>query len=293
MKILVGTDGSDEAAAAYQFLQLLPLPQEATIHVISAVHVQPVIPGHHATWQTMERLFEYQREAAHHAVQQAAQSLMREGIDVTTSVPTGDPASQILQAADALEVDLVVVGSRGLTGLEGFLLGSVARSVAKRCQRPVLVARVPRNNLQGVVVATDGSEYASHAAQFAAHLPLPDATQITVVHVVRPHPKLPGFRPTENDLYEAAVAEARQKQEEIGAGVIAAAQARFTEAVRSARTELKMGDPAAEILAVAKERNADLIVCGARGVSWIEGLLMGSVADRLLKHARCSVLIVH
>jgi nucleotide-binding universal stress UspA family protein len=57
--------------------------------------------------------------------------------------------------------------------------------------------------------------------------------------------------------------------------------------------ELLTGDPATEILRVAEERNADLVVAGARGVSLIERLLVGSVADRLLKEAPCSVLIVH
>ena len=42
-----------------------------------------------------------------------------------------------------------------------------------------------------------------------------------------------------------------------------------------------MGDPATEILALAEERQADLILAGARGASFVEGLLMGSVADRL------------
>jgi nucleotide-binding universal stress UspA family protein len=54
-----------------------------------------------------------------------------------------------------------------------------------------------------------------------------------------------------------------------------------------------VGDPADEILRLAEEREADLIVAGARGVSFLERLLVGSVADRLLKYADCSVLIVH
>jgi nucleotide-binding universal stress UspA family protein len=293
LKVLIATDGSQEASVACRLLQLLSLPKGSAIHVISAIYVQPIYPEYHAAWQTMEQLFEYQREWAHETVRQTAEGLMREGIEVTTSVPTGEPADAILRAAEAFDADLVVVGSRGLTGLEAFLLGSVARSVAKRCQRPVLVARAPRNDLREVVVATDGSEHASHAVQFAARLPLPGLTQIAVVHAVQPHPGFPGVSPREHGAHEAAAAEARRKAEEIGAGVIAAAQERFNAAGRSARTELRVGDPAAEILRLTEERSADLIVCGARGVSFIEGLLMGSVADRLLRHAHCSVLIAH
>jgi nucleotide-binding universal stress UspA family protein len=56
---------------------------------------------------------------------------------------------------------------------------------------------------------------------------------------------------------------------------------------------VRTGNPATEILELAERRRADLIVAGARGVSLLEGLLVGSVAERLLREARCSVLIVH
>jgi nucleotide-binding universal stress UspA family protein len=93
--------------------------------------------------------------------------------------------------------------------------------------------------------------------------------------------------------FAATLAEVQQIQQESGASLLAAAQAELAKGARPSRVELREGDPTTEILRLAEERNADLVVAGARGISWIEGLILGSVADRLLKEALCSVLIVH
>jgi nucleotide-binding universal stress UspA family protein len=142
-------------------------------------------------------------------------------------------------------------------------------------------------------VATDGSERATHAVQFAAKLPLPEAASRTLVHVVRPFKPYPEYFYTDPEEHRSTVAEARRKQEEQGAGVLAAAKETFASWGKPVQAELRAGDPASEIVRLADDWDVDLIIAGARGASLIEGLLMGSVADRLLKEAHCSVLVVH
>jgi nucleotide-binding universal stress UspA family protein len=312
MKILLATDGSAEAAAACRFLRALPLPSGSVIQIVSAVPVPPGVNGHHAPWQTIEVLFEQQEAWAEKAVQEAQELLAMDGngplagVRFETCIPRGDSSSQILQAADTFEADLVVVGAHGLTGLGSFL-GSVARSVVKRCRRPVLVARTPGHALGpaqndatpsrsralgGVVVATDGSAHARHALQFLSRLPLPEDAPITAVHVVRPQPVYHGLLPGRRKEVERAAVELARTEEERGTELLLSAEAVLVASGRTPRRRLRTGDPATEILRAAEEENADLIVAGARGVSLLEGLLMGSVADRLVKHAPCSVLIV-
>jgi nucleotide-binding universal stress UspA family protein len=240
----------------------------------------------------MEVLFEQQEAWAEKAVRDAQQLLAREGVRFETCIPRGDPAPQILRAADTIEADLVVVGAHCLTG-SGSFLGSVALSVVKRCRRPVLVARAPKHALGEIVVATDGSDHAAHAVQFASRLPLPESAQITLVHVVRPHRAFHGLLPGRQEQFEKAAAELQQVQEEAGRKLLTRVSISLASSERAIRHELRWGDPAGEILRVAGERGADLIVVGARGVSLIEGLLMGSVADRLVRNAPLSVLIVH
>jgi nucleotide-binding universal stress UspA family protein len=292
MTILVATDGSSEAAEACRFLGFLPLPSGSVLHVVSAVHVPPATVGHPAPWQTIEYLFECQEAWAEKALHEAETLLAREGVRIETAIPRGDPAPQILQMADAIDAELVVLGAHGLTG-PGSFLGSVARNVAKRCRRPVLIARTPYNALREVVVATDGSKHAMHALQFTSRLPLPEGSKLTLVHVVRPHRPFHPLLPGRKEQFEQAAAELLQRQEAAGRELLAAAGALLDAGPGAVRQELRFGDPAGEILRVAGEYDTDLIVAGARGVSLLEGLLMGSVADRLVKQAGCSVLIVH
>lgn len=320
LKLLLATDGSDEAAAACKFLQLLPLSEGSAIRVVSVV-AAPLTSEVDLYWRTTQQVLKYEREQADAALRCATKLLKREGVWLTTVMREGAPAKEILLSAEEFDADLVVIGSKGLSGLEGFLLGSVARMVAKRCERPVLVARAPQTGIREVIVATDGSAHATHAIQFAARLPLPEGAQQTVVHVVRPYKPLPQPMFIDREEHQRTVAEVRRKQQEIGTSLVVAAATSLATLEKAAppdytaagnlnwgpegalfwrpsgrgapRTELRVGDPATEILELARERKADLIVAGARGVSFIEGLRMGSVADRLLRHARCSVLIVH
>jgi nucleotide-binding universal stress UspA family protein len=212
---------------------------------------------------------------------------------VTTAVREGDPAHQIIQAAEEFDAQLVVVGASGLTGLARFLLGSVALNVARHAHRPVLVARPLAHGLQRVVLAVDGSEHAAQAVQFTASLPLPEVTEVIVTHVLRPQrpAPAPGTGDPATFYRDLAVVQGRVERE--AAQLAEDAGALLEAAGRHASMAVRVGDPADELLRLATEHEADLILCGARGVSLIRGLLVGSVADRLLKSASCSVLIVH
>jgi nucleotide-binding universal stress UspA family protein len=292
LKILVATDGSEEAGVACGFLRTLPLPSGSTVQVISVID-DSAFNGYESFWTVVEQFRSAEDARANRALQEATEILTRPGLEVTTAIRAGHVVKEILLAAEDMDADLVVVGSKGLTGLEGFLMGSVARAVAKGCWRPVLIARQPRHNVCETLVATDGSEHADNAVRFAARLPLPMGAERTLVHVVRPYHPFPDYFLLDPREHRAAVEAVRRKQEEVGAGLLAEARQHLVVAGQPAGTELRVGDPATEILRMAEERNVDLIVAGARGVSLMEGLWMGSVADRLLKDARCSVLIVH
>jgi nucleotide-binding universal stress UspA family protein len=298
MKILYATDGSRDAREALQLLQALPLPAGTEVRVLSVITEPAAIIGPNADMvlpgiTALEEVRVAERNAAAQAVDEAARALAREGVEVTTSVVEGDPPREIIAAADEWDATVVVVGSKGLTGLDAVLLGSVARNVAKHCRRPVLIGRAPRNGLREVVVATDGSENAQHAVRFAGDFPFPLETHFTAVSVVRPYDPFPGLLPTDREDFDAAVLEVRRQQLSRGGALAADARAVLAAAGKRADSEAREGDPATQILSLAEEKQADVIVAGARGVSLIQGLFVGSVAERLLKEARCSVLMVH
>lgn len=291
LKILIATDGSENAAAACRFVRALPLPTGTSIHAVAVIDAS-AFNGYESYWTVVQQFRQAEESHVSQALLEAAALLAREEVEVTTASREGHPVQEILRAADELDADLVVVGSKGLTGLEGFLMGSVARSVAKRCTRPVLVAREPNNNICEALVATDGSEHAQHAVSFAARLTLPTGAERILVHVVRPYRPFPDYLLLDPQEHRSAVEAVRRKQEELGASLLAEAQEQLTSRGLSTETVMRSGDPATQILRLAAEREVDLIVAGARGVSLLEGLWIGSVADRLLKDAQCSVLIV-
>ena len=183
------------------------------------------------------------------------------------------------------------MGSRGLTGFAGFLLGSVARSVAKHARCSVLVARGSHERVSSVVLAVDDSRHAADALRASVLLPLPTEAEIAVTHVVRPYVPYAALGSEFVMGLEGMIESVRDTQRADARRLVDQACAQLAKAGKHPVGVIREGDPATEILTVAREREADLVVAGARGVSLIEGFVMGSVADRLLTDAATSLLI--
>jgi nucleotide-binding universal stress UspA family protein len=123
-RILVAVDGSDGANAALAEAISLADALDASLTSVADV---------------LTEQFASARAAVHEALAQAEAA----GVDADYEILEGDPAEQIVRIATLRDVDLVVVGSRGLGGFAGALLGSVSRAVAQHADRPVLVVKQP------------------------------------------------------------------------------------------------------------------------------------------------------
>ncbi len=221
----------------------------------------------------------------------AAARLARPGRTIETRLLRGRPASAIVEEADDLRADLVVVGSRGLGRLRSMLLGSVSAEVVDHAPCPVLVARA--SSIGPVLVAVDGSDSARRAVE---HLADARYLQGHRLHVLSVGPLLSAGRPYwALDMTEPA---ARTVED------LVAEDRRRTE-VHAARAadELKhdgydvhwtigAGDPAHEIIEAAETFGCDLIAMGSRGLTGLDRVLLGSVARNVLLHSPTSVLIV-
>jgi nucleotide-binding universal stress UspA family protein len=281
-RILFATDGSSCSQDAAAVLAALPLPPGTWIHVLLVV--DPFVDG------TLEALGPGRGQRAAEMLDIAAAPLRRAGWDVSVSLRVGDADHQLLLTAAEDETDLIVLGSHGRTGLPRLLIGSVAESVAHHARCPVLVARAPRGGPKRVVLAVDASEHSRQATELLAGLPLPEGTEVQVLHITRPL-----FAATElGGVGDALLLQSRRYEEEERMGearrLVEAAAERLERAGKKATPVVQSGDAAAQILASAE--HADLIVAGARGDSRFRNLLVGSVADRLLRKAGCSVLLV-
>lgn len=188
-------------------------------------------------------------------------------IRTATAMRAGPPAE--LADATAIErgAELIVVGSRGLGQFTGTLMGSVARSLARDAATSVLVVRTRRDAPRHVLLAIDGSAEGRAAVDLIARLPLPGEAKITQLHVV------------------TAASDERQ-------GELVLEHARMVLDGRVLDHDIvDRGHIGEHVLRRALGRGSDLIVLGTRGQTLGTGLLRTSIADHVLSHAPCAVLV--
>ncbi len=145
--VLIATDGSEQSLKAARYLRSLLDPASLEkISVLAVVRPLAAVPfasdfgeEEHVAQQTGDPGgYSFQR-AAQQAVERVAQELQDMTPNVDTLVRGGEPADQIIRAADELEADLIVIGGRGKGAVEAILLGSVAYRVLHHAPCPVLV----------------------------------------------------------------------------------------------------------------------------------------------------------
>lgn len=279
MRVLVASDGSSEAMQAAEWIAASGLLEGASILVLSVVDVS-LLPAPIA-----DRLEEDARSAAG----QARAALGVNGTAAEVRVAKGDAREEIMRMAEEWRADLVIVGSRGLGRTAGFFLGTVSLAIVRHCTRPVLVVKGRTRRLGSAIIALDGSEHSLNALRFFARWPTHAHLSVHMVGVVEPVP-FPRTAPTMiRAELNAAVAAAEGERREVLEGALADAR-NVLPAGKAAET-LTSGDPAAELLRIANESAADLIVLGARGLGAVQRLLLGSVSEAVLRDAQCAVLI--
>lgn len=280
MRIVMATDGSQDATHAVEWLMHVPLPTDTTVDVVSA------IPWPESTTKAGRELWKH----AIVIVEDARERLTKRWKHVHGAVDDGDPRSVITGAATARGADLVVVGARSLGLVASALLGSVSLGVARHAACPVLVCKGGVRPLRNVTIALDGSQSAWEALDFFAALPWPEDVEVRLVSVVEPlrYPAADLISPPLIDLMKEYEDERRADLER----VLEAASARLRRHLRNVSTTTLVGPAAPSILSEAAKQPSDLIVVGARGLGTVKRLLLGSVSESVLRQASCPVLIV-
>jgi nucleotide-binding universal stress UspA family protein len=294
MRILLGTDGSPSAGVAADLVAGIAWPSGTAIRVVEAIQPSPMLytdpwpPVGLASWEEVEADAE---AAARATVEGVRARLEQPGVEVSTSVVTGRPATTLLDAAQSMPADVIFLGSRGHGTIESMVLGSVSAEVIDHAHAPVLVARRP--TIGRIVLAWDGSDCAGVAAQLLKTWPMFQGAEIDVVSVAEiDFPWWTGFPGTSSaqlmPMYVEAADATRQQHAELAAGM-----ARELEAAGfAARAVPREGDAAGQIIAAAKAAGADIIVVGTHGRTGLQRLLLGSVARNVVQHAAASVLVV-
>jgi nucleotide-binding universal stress UspA family protein len=270
-RILYATDGSEAALAGAHLLARLPLEADHQLTLLT-VFTDPESGVDEAALVPARQILQETRAAIETRVSRDSSA-----------------AEEILRVAAAQPADLVVLGSRGLSGLNRFLIGSTSERVARHARCPVLVARPLVNDLRQVILGIDGSENSMHAADWLKRFPLPEECEVRLVTVM---PYLEALAPSRKLQWPAQIQALYQEQCDAAQQELDALVASFAISGTPATGKLRSGHPADSLLRGAEEQKADLIVVGSRGASAIERFLLGSTSEKVLRHAPCSVLMV-
>ncbi|HAM50713.1 MAG TPA: hypothetical protein DCP92_08495 [Nitrospiraceae bacterium] len=292
MKILLATDGSEYSNGAAKFLTCLNLSPDDEITVFHAVYWIPFL---YNTESYLETFKEIKKEMAPRIIDSASKILKPVKAKISTAIIDGSPEQSIIEVAARSDIDLVVMGARGIKGIESLFIGSVTRSVAINSPKPVLIIKLPVSehpDKMKILFASDGSEYSIATGEFLCGMPFPDHTEITILNVM----------PSEFlDMPKTLMAEISQRIAEVllterrhavsaSEWIVDEAAAFLSKRFKNINVLSKAGDPSSEILKTAEGLKTDVITVGCRGLRGIRGM-MGSVSRNILIHSKCSVLI--
>jgi nucleotide-binding universal stress UspA family protein len=291
MKVLCALDGSKHSRWAVDALKRVPFPEGSSlllVHVLDVARLRlPKGMGGMAQG-AMKRARIMVEEIGRGLLERTKGSLQSAWGPVESRIIRGHPAEAIVRAADKQKAELIVMGSRGLTDVRAFLLGSVSRKVVMHAGCPVLLIKKRVPVFRRIVVSVDGSKDAWAGVEYLMKMPLPEPAKITVVSVVPPLPidtiepplTLASFlEQLRTPLLKKARAVAQQAAE------------RIQKAGFETRIAVVHGHPSHEIVKVAEAERADLVVVGSRGLTGTSRFLLGSVSDGVIKYAPCAVLV--
>jgi nucleotide-binding universal stress UspA family protein len=305
MKILLVVDGSSHSSKATKMLEALHLPSGTKITVMTVVPEQTFLGG--ITLSKLSGAFakkDVQQQKAFELLRAPVQTLTASKLNVDSLVRWGNPAEEILAVTDENGVSLVVMGAKGLTDPLPFRLGSVAQIVMKHAWASVLLVRetmaitskaVPSTEKLGInriLLTTDGSKYSEAVVQLLLDLPLPRQCEIIVITALQSHLTAWVKAPTlDFQTNQELLARLQEAEENEARKITTKAEKQFKTAGYRAASVVMKGGAAECILMAAKEYNPDIIALGSRGLTRIESLFLGGVAERVARYANCSVLI--
>ncbi len=290
MKILLATDGSKASSDAEWLLERIPFPEPLDLTIAHAL----VVPSFaHVKREFPKSVSGLKEQFQSHGEKLLDKEVSRfEGINGTVEgcLRTGPPAEILLELSEEKNCDLIIVGARGQSPTQQFLLGSTSASIAKHADCSVLVTRPSEkvklaNRVFRIVVAIDESDASQSAVEMLSEIAWGENVEILVISLLQ------------NDTYwgdwdtefrQALDDKERAAREEI---VHCAVERLKQTTSRVAGEVLRADSIVEELLNTLQRVDADLVVMGHRGMSRLKRFFLGSTCERTLRHAQCSVWI--
>ncbi|MFC7070985.1 universal stress protein [Halobaculum lipolyticum] len=286
--IVVGTDGSEPGGAAVETAYALAAALGARVHPCTVVDPYP----------TGQRLTDLRRHraAAADLVDRLRDRADRAGVDADPTVREGRPHAELTAYAAETDADLIVVGTHGRGGARRALLGSVAEKLIRTADVPVLVTHEgddagrtwgPESRL---LVATDGSDAARPAERVGVGLAASLDARLAAVSVVDEAAALSTVGG--GMLGGDTIAAVKRALDERADRALTRVSALADDAGVDADSTVLVGEPGAAIRDYAADTDTDLIVVGTHGRGGIRRVVIGSIAERVIRGADRPVLVV-
>ena len=310
MKVLIGYDGSESGDAIFEDLKRAGLPRESEALIVSVVDLFANSPA--ISEFDLQSLASRRAEAVLMRAQAHREGVIKETEDlaakaadrlrsqfpewkVETSVKTGTPVSDLINAANDWNADLIAVGSQGRSAIGRFFLGSVSKRIATDARCSVRVARsaAPKNADEPtrIIVGVDGSPTAEEAIYAVGHRVWQSGTEVRLVAVDDSNPptriaaRLPQAAAMINSYF--------QTRETRVSSMLDWAIKELNNIGLKTSVFTEKGDPKNILLEEAERWNADSIFVGTRDFnSTFERFRLGSVSTIVVTNAHCSVEIV-
>jgi nucleotide-binding universal stress UspA family protein len=288
-RVLVATDFSPTAETAVDWAIDIARRHGATLHLVHGLTLPAPLPDYVPAGAGFGQEL---HEIAVGRLTETAARAEKAGLEIELEVPIGVPSQVIVRAAEEHDVGLVVIGTRGLTGLAHLLLGSTAERVVQRAPCPVLSIHPGDIDKHGpirtILVPTDFSPAAEEAARVAVALLCAggEAAKLILLHTFH----LPieytayGPIPTSAHYIEDAGKNAEANLERAAAGL--------RRDGLTVETVAREGYAPEAIVDAAQQHRVDLVAMGTHGRTGLAHLLLGSTAERVVQHADCPVLTV-
>ena len=273
-RLLVGVDGSECGWVAARLAGELARRFGSRVVLVNVVHIPAEWLGSISgvpAGAMDSRMVGWGRQMSEEVLDRGMAYL--HGVEVERRSELGHPLGVLLHLARH-GVDLVVVGTRGRSELEAFLLGSTSDGLVHHAPCSVLLVREragesPEHPLGKLLVAVDGSPLSRQAVQVSAEVARRFGSQVLLLHVLEPG-----------------------RRRSTAARILAEAEAALADCGCPVQTRLAQGRPEEHIVQAAAPEGTDLVALGSRWVGTVQALFMGSVSDRVAHHAPCPVLIV-
>jgi len=284
MRVVIGVDWSDQAFAAVTQTFHLYQPTDVTlVHGIDLGFFEYPIVAEAANMQGYDDFRNSMVDAGRKLLERTASMLPPDVTSVRKINEIGSPAQIILESADNVSADLVVVGARGLGRLSEVVLGSVSHRVLMHGSRPTLIARGSARAIHRVLVAVQGREDADRITQWLTKHRLAAPVDLCIYHVVVPV----GLEDPYDPLGSKAWWEAAERYAE---DFVKSTAAKLLDSRYTVSTKVAVGNPAATLAEEATK--ADLVIVASHGRKGISRFLMGSVSHAVVHHATCPVLVL-